>query len=103
MLDIIRIGGDGVAKNMYMNGVGGRLPEKMSIPVTEIAELHQPAGCEVATADITVAPKFLPHQNKSKRENREGDGDAEEEGAKTCLQRQQEREVCREFHQRITN
>lgn len=86
---------------MYMNGVGWGLLEKMSIPVTEIAELHQPARCEVPTTNITVAPNFLPHEKKKERENREGYGEEEEDETKRCLQRLQEREVFRVFHQRI--
>lgn len=38
VLDVFWIGGDDVAEDVYVDGSGGRLSEKVSVPVAEIVE-----------------------------------------------------------------
>lgn len=61
VLDIFRVGGDGVAEYMDVDGLGGRVAKQMGVPITQIVELCGPSRLEVGVAYLTAAP--WPHSH----------------------------------------
>lgn len=60
MLDVGRICSDDIAKNMDMDGSGGRIFKEVSIPITKIIEIFGPTGSKISLADFTSTPELQP-------------------------------------------
>lgn len=84
VLNVFRVGSDYVSEDVNVNGPGGRLFEKMGVPVAEIVKIFGPARSQEAPADVAVAPRPEPEnedeQGKEREESREGEEDDAESG-----------------------
>lgn len=60
MLDVGRICSDDIAKNMDMDGSGGRIFKEVSIPITKIIEIFGPTGSKISLAGFTSTPELQP-------------------------------------------
>jgi len=82
VLDVVRVGGNGVPQDMHMDGAGWGLSEKVRVPVAEVGKLSGPAEGQVTLAEEAVTPGLHPGDEKQEGEEREEKGEGEEdEGA----------------------
>lgn len=89
VLDVGRVGRDGVVEDVDVNSVGRGAAEQVLVPVAEVVVLGGPPGTRILVAHVTSAPWAPPpwpplHQDRNPRGEQhhhgDEDGDEDQEG-----------------------
>jgi len=86
VLDVGRVGGDGAAQNVDVDGAGGRLPEEVRVPVAEVGEVPCPRPREVRPADMAAAPGPAAEEQEHQGQHQQ-EGGGGEQGHARALRR----------------
>uniref|UniRef100_A0A8R7UFK0 Uncharacterized protein n=1 Tax=Triticum urartu TaxID=4572 RepID=A0A8R7UFK0_TRIUA len=78
VLDVGRVGGDGAAEDVDVDGARGRLAQQVRVPVSEVGEVLGPGAREVRPADMAAAPRPPAHEQEHRGERHHEDGQDEE-------------------------
>lgn len=81
VFDVVGVARDGVAKHVHVDGSGGGVSEKVSVPVAEVVEVFSPSKGKVCTADFAVAAWLHSEDEDEEGEDGENNGEREEEEA----------------------
>ncbi|KAJ1274278.1 hypothetical protein BS78_05G050400 [Paspalum vaginatum] len=78
VLDVGRVGGDGAAEDVDVDGGRGGVPEEVRVPVAEVGEVPRPRPREVGAADVAAAPRPPAHQQEHGAQRRHAEGGGQE-------------------------
>jgi hypothetical protein len=78
VLHVGRVGRDGAAQHVDVDGAGGRLPEEVRVPVAQVGEVPRPRPRQVRPADVAAAPGPAAEEQKHQGQRHHAERGGEE-------------------------